>query len=452
MAIVDVYNLDSARARTLFSMAKPEDIMQTQMVCIARVQVPDSDYGSKSWAFFDEEYAGPGMISRPYMIVKGTVSELFIEDDDDRRFPCGVKHLRISAFDSEYPDKLDMIPVRVKWKLSSDEISYLYSRGLGYADFGPPPMLKGNYVDIPMNIVYKAIYDTPVSAVRIVGAELVETSSLYNRYDTIFMNCIDSMDMLREKEQGVAVSFNFDSITPVNTYEESADYQSDAVDMNAIHDVNTAEEALSDDEIRANAIMDDINSLLHSESEKDIMSRDEHDSGFSVSDLLSSIKSDIAEEKVEDSDDYYAEVKESNESLKLSDRIGMLKDKTTGNNNSDNADDKTMSNIAETLSEFEMFADTQKLSESDKQKLDAKKQAKKTLDDMRRIDAIQDNMALNADENADISGFGNNDNSNDDNKKPSGNSLSDSLLDDVLGNDSFESNDDKPSGGGSRFL
>lgn len=462
MATVDVYNLDSVKARTIFSMVEPRDILQTQIICMAVLHVPDADFDSRSWAYFDEKYQGAGQLSRPYMVLKGYVSEVYIEDNDERTFPNGAKRLRISAFDKEYPDKLEQIQMKVNWLLSGDEISYLYSKGLGYPDFAPPSLLRGNTIDIPVNIVYKSIYDTVVSGIRIVDPYRIETSSLFTRYDTLFFNCEYSEMALREKANGVPVMFNYDTLTPVENYEDDMGYQQDEVDMDNVLDMSASEkteEELSDEAIRA-----DIESKMQSVVDDDMDRKNEHDARFSVSSLLSSVKSDIAEEEIENSDDYYAEPKESKASLKLSDRINMLKEKTTGSDDavgsangagvdSEQTDDKNQN---------EGFIDSESLSERgmsdvDKEHVRAEKEAKKTKDNITRLDVILDNQALNRGE-TDISGFGSDpsDNKPDNSQRSAGNALTEELFSDIFADESAAPNTDNkpaaPSNNESRFL
>ena len=432
MATVDVYNLDSVKARTIFSMAKPEDILQTQIICMARVKVPDAEYGSRNWAYFDEMYQGAGSISRPCMIVKGLVSEVFIEDSDDRTFPCGAKRLVLKAFDEDYPDKREEVPVRIVWKLTSDEISYLYSRGLGYSDFGPPSLLRGNELEIPINIVYKAIYETPISAISIVDPGRIETSTLYNRYDTIFMNCEVSADLLHEKANGVQITFNYDPTVSVDYYDENVEYQADSIDeaeINALNDLN--EHEMTADEIRDANISSDIETKLQDTADRDMEAKDASDAKFSVADLLSSIKSDIAEQEVEDSDDYYAEPKEQKGTLKLSDRIDMLKSKTTSasddaSGSSENPYDRSDESQTNEFSDFALL-DEGSLSDTDKEHKKSEKQARKMQEDIRRLDVALDNKALN-DGRTDTAGFG----ASDDEIKKPGNKLTEELFSDLF--------------------
>ena len=461
MATVDVYNLDSVKARTIFSMAKQEDILQTQIICMAKVKIPDVDFTSRSWAYFDETYQGAGNLSRPYMVVKGSVSEVFIEDNDPRTFPCGAKNLVIKAFDAEYPDKREDIPVKIVWKLTADEIAYLYSRGLGYSDFGPPSMLRGNIIEIPVNIVYKAVYETPICAIRIVDPGRIETSTLYNRYDTIFMNCEVSQELIHEKTHGVAIAFNYDN-TIVNEYEENVDYQVDEISEEQINAINDIDQEMTDDEKRDAIISSDIETKMQDAADKDMEARDDKDVGFSVMDLLSSIKSDIAEQEIEDSDDYYAEVPEQKGTLKLSDRIDMLKAKTTDNSeNSSAGADKTDGldtrddQASDTLDDFESFKN-QTLSETEASHKKSEKQARKLQENIRRLDIALDNQALNRGE-TDISGFGAGDNKDKPDERSVGNKLTESLFSDILDNKPSmpeAPSEDKPSGGnnGPRFL
>lgn len=183
--MVSVYNLNGVDARSLLASTDPDDILSIESFpCTARVEVFS--------AFFCQPYIGPRGISRPCMKMVGRVASLFIEDEDDRVFPCNSKELQL------------MVPedVMVEYVLSPEEIASLSMKGLFHdPNFQPPANLVDNVIEIPVAVAYKAIYDTPVCAVEILSPMEITTSTKDNSYYGLFEACPVS-EVIAQMEAG----------------------------------------------------------------------------------------------------------------------------------------------------------------------------------------------------------------------------------------------------------
>lgn len=400
---VDVYNAKSAAARAIFARKSKDDILETQIECTAVVDVPDS-YESSGWAFFDEEYQGPGQIRRPFLVIQGSVSELFIEDSDNRVFPCGAKRLFIKDFDRDKKEseKLNSIPVRVNWRLSSDELSYLFSIGLAYSDFKPPELLRGNKLEIPVNVIYKAVYESPICAVDIVEPDKLETSTLYNRYDTMFMNCEPSQQLIAEKENGgVAIKLNYSDIVPIMDFQ--TEDVSDVIEIPDDTPVVQAEEVdpvLTPEEMEDEADNAEIRGEVHMAADEYAAIR-EQQSNVDVSEILEEIHNEVSSE---DEDDGFYDDRRKPGTLRLSDKIAMLKAKTAEKLGEDGSTTGEAVENAEIITDMTNY-DVSDESTVEHEHAEAEKDAEEQRERMRNIDRVRDNQALNAGID-DISGFG----------------------------------------------
>lgn len=403
---VDVFNARSAAARSLFTRKTKDDILETQIECMAVVDIPDGD--DSGWAFFDEEFQGGGKIRRPFLVVQGTVSELFIEDSDNRVFPCGAKRLYIKDFNKN-DDKKDgeirnAIPVRVNWRLSSDEISYLFSVGLAYSDFAPPDLLKGNKLEIPVNIIYRAIYESPICAVDIVEPDKLETSTLLNRYDTMFMNCEPSQELLAEKERGgVAVDLNYSDKVAVMDFEPED--VSDVIEIPDDTPVVSAEEedpVLTPDEIEEKEASEKISETIENISVEYAAMR-ENSKPVNVEGVLDDIRREAA---AEESDHNSGTFSRKSGTLRLSERIAALKARTANLAGDDTNDSGRAADNAEVITDMTNYgSDSEKGTKAEREHKKAEKDADDQRERMRNIDRAMDNRALNEGRD-DISGFG----------------------------------------------
>lgn len=178
---VSVYNRDSSKARDILSRTPSEDIgVYRDFPCVMLMRV--------SRATFKEQKTENGL-HRPYMELAGQVERLFIEEGDDRLFPCGTKNM----------DLRDPEDVKVLYIISTSELQDLVDMGLYYSDFQPPQGLVNNYIEIPCTITYTCVYDTPISIVEIDNKTSIETSSKDNHYDQLFVESCE-VSMMRAQE------------------------------------------------------------------------------------------------------------------------------------------------------------------------------------------------------------------------------------------------------------
>lgn len=200
-------NHNTAKARNVFAMADENDIMVEKIPCVARMQVID--------AYFKSQYNGPTCLPRPMMEVHAYVDSLFIEDEDDRYFPCGEKE--ISFPDNEGQD------VYVIWNLDETEIQDLVGKGLLREGFDVPPNLIGNTIEIPLEIKYRAIYESPFSSIEVMNPYTLQTSSYENNYYGIFEACPVHPDIVAEQQAGVMYSSQNERLMS-DEYEEDDEY------------------------------------------------------------------------------------------------------------------------------------------------------------------------------------------------------------------------------------
>ena len=171
--MVAAYNSNSVRARNLMTNVRRDDVLVQEMPCVARVRVDK--------AFFMPGYSdGGGGVPAPFMRMTGTVASLFIEDDDDRMFPCNDKEIQM----------MDNEQVMIDYLLSPDEVASLAMKGMFHDPlFKPPANLEGNTIEIPVNIMYRGVYETPVCFVEIVKPLELATSTKDNNYYGLFEAC-----------------------------------------------------------------------------------------------------------------------------------------------------------------------------------------------------------------------------------------------------------------------
>lgn len=175
-----VYNRDSIAARNILTSVASDDIGHDIIHCTLAVDVDAAN--------FVEQRMQNGF-HRPYMEILGSVSEVFIEDDDDRWFPCGTKRLQMDE-----PQR-----VRIAYIPSTAELKDLIDMGLYYPDFKVPHNLVGNTIEIPSDITYTYIYDSIVGMVGINNPYEIETSTKENNYVGIFLDCDVSEERVKEE-------------------------------------------------------------------------------------------------------------------------------------------------------------------------------------------------------------------------------------------------------------
>ena len=238
MSVVS-FNHTSAKARNVFALTDENDIMKEKIPCVARMQVID--------AYFKSQYNGPTCLPRPTMEIHAYISGVFIEDDDDRVFPCGEKSI-------DFPQEEGQDAYLI-WDLSEPEIQDLVGKGLLREGFDVPPNLIGNTIEIPLDINYRAIYDSPFSSVEIIEPYVLHTSSQDNNYYGIFDACPYHPDIVAEQQAGTAyVSQNERLIN--SEYEDTDEYdngyESDTYENDNVED----EDVLSAEELEDAAIQE----------------------------------------------------------------------------------------------------------------------------------------------------------------------------------------------------
>ena len=169
--VVAAYNMNSVNARNILASVSDDDILIEQITCVARVEVEN--------AFFMDSYAGPGQLRRPFMRMLGKVSSVFIEPDENRLVPCYSNEIQLMEPES----------VQINYTLSTPELQELVGLGLYYEGFQPPSNLIGNVMEIPLNIVYKGIYETPCCFVEIIDPDKIDTCTKENGYFDLFKYC-----------------------------------------------------------------------------------------------------------------------------------------------------------------------------------------------------------------------------------------------------------------------
>lgn len=184
-----VYNRNSKTARTVINTVSAKDIGQEQYYCTMNVDVKSA---------YLKESLTPSGLHRPYLEINGSVSSVFIENDDDRIFPCGSKSMTLSE-----PQE-----VRVMYILSTSELQQLVDAGCYYSDFKMPENLVGNTMEIPGDITYTCVYDTPVGMVSINSPFNIQTSTAENHYDNFFSTFPISKQRMEEAKKLASLQNN----------------------------------------------------------------------------------------------------------------------------------------------------------------------------------------------------------------------------------------------------
>ena len=179
---VPVYNRNGRTARMILNRVSAEDIGQSWWYCTLNVDVKSA---------YLKESVTPGKLHRLYLEINGSVSNVFIEDNDDRIFPCGSKSMMLDE-----PED-----VRVMYTLSTSELHTLVEAGCYYSDFKLPENLLGNTMEIPGDIIYTCVYDTPIGMVSVNKPFEIETSTAENHYDNFFDTFPVSQMRLKEAQR-----------------------------------------------------------------------------------------------------------------------------------------------------------------------------------------------------------------------------------------------------------
>lgn len=365
-----VYNREGVQARNLMAKVSSDDIGNEQIDCTLRVLVTD--------AHFVEQRMQSGL-HRPYMEIIGQVDEVFIEDGDDRYFPCGTKSMML---DSPQDVRIAYIP-------SSSELSDLADMGLYYPDFNVPKNLVGNRIEIPHTITYSYVCDTIISMVGINNPYEIETCTRDNQYDGIFLDC----DVSKHRAREDAVDFEFTREEPVHGvsgYESVLkDYFEDDI---AQHTAVSEHVAVNEPEDRKT--IDNFANVLV-DADKQI--GEKHAAVAATA---------AAREKIVESVESEAKRKSAEESRKSAFATDPYAQLMSGSGTSDDNTavkvnyDMFKETMAKLQAKAEALAKAKKANSDDENA-----EAKDDLDRVNQVDRVADNKALNAGI-TDIAGFG----------------------------------------------
>ena len=195
MHSVTVYNTDSIKARDILARVPDEDVLTETVECVGKVYIEQ--------CFFDMKRRFDGGLGDLELRIIGTVKELFIEDYDDRQFPCNTKNLNFT----------DAEPVIVNMQLTAKEKGHLFEYGVDHPGFEPPANMKYNTMEIPMLIEYKGIYESPVCFARIIRPNEIQTSTKKCGYYGLFDLVAKHPDVVREEENG-GIDINLTKSSP----------------------------------------------------------------------------------------------------------------------------------------------------------------------------------------------------------------------------------------------
>ena len=371
---MDVFNGQSVAATNFLAQVSREDkFTETDIPCTARVTVYD--------AFFKSMYRGTSL-PVPYLEILGNIDSVYIEDTN-RYFPCGTNEMNFMSGHSQ--------DVVVRYFLSNQELTDLVSMGLYEAGFQPPANLVNNVIEIPIEITYKGVYDTPCCIVEIQNAHELDTTTHNafvngrqiegNGYDGIFLGCKTIEGLTPDTVYDFNVDFGYERHKQIEAnYDRPVEQQVEEV----------VEPELSAEEQAEMKHIEAVNEQISAEANKHadrLLNVDKHD----IKNFLQEVKS-VAE--AEDAKN------------KPVDNFASMWDEFNGNAGGQaNAEEPNrLSKSYEVL--FTMAKDKAESDAMLKQKED-EKSGKKSADAARSVDIAQDNLALN-EGRTDIAGFGSN--------------------------------------------
>lgn len=390
-----VFNRNSPQARDMLAKTPAIDIGITENIpCTMAVKV--------SKAFFKEQISANGL-HRPYLELQGSVTRMFIEEDEDRLFPCNVKNLILRD-----PEK-----VKVNYVLSTSELQNLVDMGLYYPDFEPPQNLIDNEIEIPGFITYTCIYDSPVSIVEIQNKDNIETSTKDNHYDNIFVEGCEispqrAAEMLPDFQFSMAnfsseyLANKYTPVAPKNVYyddspstPESRDIlkpnmTEDQTTVNKFKDVldennKNIEQRANDEKNNANKRNSIVQKLIMKKRARDAAKAEADSFGFNTQQDDAN-NTDTSRFMYDEFKDLVKEVSDHSD------------DDTSGSETSRKVDvaldNQALNEGITDISGFGSLSDTSdesKMSAGEKRDYDAKK----SRDALRRADIAADNQALN---------------------------------------------------------
>lgn len=392
MDTVTVYNTDSVRARDILTQVDDGDVLTEVMECTGKVYVEQ--------CFFNARQRFDGGLGGLELKIIGTVKELFIEDYEDRRFPCSTKKL----------DFIDAEPVIINMQLTAKEKGHLYECGVDHPGFEPPANMKYNVMEIPMLIEYKGIYESPVCFARIIRPNEIQTSTKKCGYYGLFDLVAKHPDVVLEEENG-GIDINLTKTSPEVRMAAPAKtvIRQDARKMDKSLDHAGKEQ---ESEPKSVSVMRDI-IREHVEEEPDRGAK---------SDAALKIYKEAVEE-FEDKMDVRGETNvsdiETDGTAPVSETVvpytvrqmnsalyDILSQKVDEHAGDPDGSAEEQEKDAEDMAGTDMPVTTADLSDEDKTLTKGERDAKRQINLARRADIAADNKALNEDANADIAGQG----------------------------------------------
>lgn len=233
---VSAYRDRSPMARAVMSKVAPNDKFEETVHCTARVHVEN--------AFYDEKYQGPGSMHRPYIKILGNVSEIFLEDGSV--FPTGTQSIRlIESQPTEYD--LEMT--------DADIIEFTKLGGFRTGCIKPPPNLVANVIELPMDIQYMGVYESPICIIGVPKAYELTSSTYESGYITLVQGSVPHIDMQQAAAHGISI----EALPREPVY--GADMQNVQTYM-----FGTEEEEVFDDQQTDMSIMDEVAASLEEDA------------------------------------------------------------------------------------------------------------------------------------------------------------------------------------------
>lgn len=389
MNTVTVYNTDSIRARDILTQVDDSDVLTEVMECTGKVYVEQ--------CFFNARQRFDGGLGGLELKIIGTVKELFIEDYEDRQFPCSTKHLNF----------VDAEPVIINMQLTAKEKGHLYECGVDHPGFEPPANMRYNTMEIPMLVEYKGIYESPVCFARIIRPNEIQTSTKKCGYYGLFNLVSKHPDVVFEEENG-GIDINLTKTSPEirmaapaktvvkqNTQDMSkilGDVKEQTAEPNS---VKAVKEAIEEQKTKPAADTKSEAALrIYDEAVEEFQEKTNVKGETNVSDI-------DADGNVISSDTVVPyTVRPMNSGLY--DILSQKVDEHAGD------PDESGEGQAEKEDSVagQMPVTTADLSDEDKTLSKGEREAKRQINLARRTDIAADNKALNEDANADISGQG----------------------------------------------
>ena len=354
-----VYSYDTVEAHNLLALQAENDVFKDiYQLAVARVRV-DS-------AHWREEYKGPLYPHEPYMEIIGEVRAIFLEDDDSRIFPCGSKQLTL----------MTPYPVRFHYVLSIDEKVDIMSMGYGYDGFDVPANLVSNEIELPVNIQYYGVYESPIAVIEILHPGEIFTCTRENNYYGIFNGCPVSPVVEAQKQTNYEFYPHTDfEVEPEPIYADEVEQQ-----VEEEEEVLSKERELEEEEDQKN--IDIVQSLIQQQASESAARRANVAAHKKDREAILAHVNEMLNKRAEE----YSKARETS-----------LSDAMFGTEGTE--DKREMQDIKATYEDFKAAAEA-----VDAEHVKAEAKADESRENARRVDRAIDNQLLNAGVE-DIAGF-----------------------------------------------